>query len=203
MNRSILVLAVLAIAANAYGDDCRDCACQRCGCQSHCRKICRVVCEMKDVKQICYSCKCEDFCVPGPSCKCGEICECDPCHSGCGCKCFGCLFGDGKIHRTIWKPSCESTLFTRNKLYKYEITKKVPTYKWVVEYCCGECQSATPCNGSQPVPENAPANSAESGSKPLPNSPITPPAELDMPQTAGLINGRPVQQAASWIQVSK
>lgn len=206
MNRSILavpvlVVAVLAVAASAVGDDCRDCACQRCGCQSQCRKTCRVVCEMKEVKHVCYSCKCEDFCVPGPSCKCGETCECDPCHSG-RCKFLGCLFGDGKIHRSIWKPSCEATLLTRNKLYKYEITKKVPTYKWVVEYCCDQCQTATPRVADQPpLPLAKPAeNSVMSEPKPPTGQgqPMAAPAELNLPQTAVLLNPHRVQPAAAW-----
>jgi hypothetical protein len=117
---------------------------------------------------------------------------------------LSCFFGDGKIRRSIWKPSCESTLFTRNKLYKYEITKKVPTYRWVVEYCCNECQAAA-ANAMDQPPTPAPANSAENRTKPLPLpiSSITPPVELDMPQTVGLIKGHPVQPAAAWVEASK
>ena len=41
--------------------------------------------------------------------------------------------------RTIWQPGCYADIRTVNKLVKYEVTKKVPTYKWVVEYCCDQC----------------------------------------------------------------
>jgi hypothetical protein len=41
--------------------------------------------------------------------------------------------------RTVWQPSCSGDIRTVNKLIKYEVTKKVPTYKWVVEYCCDQC----------------------------------------------------------------
>lgn len=201
MTHSIFALAILAIAASASaGDCCQTCACNQCGCQAQCRKSCRLVCEMKDVKRVCYSCKCEDFCVPGPSCRCGEVCECDPCSSACGCKCLGCLFGDGKVCRTIWKPSCEARMFTRNKLYKYEISKKVPTYKWVVEYHCDACQSATPCSEAAPPVPAALLNSAGYEASPAANSPITAPAELDMPLAAGTVDTHAVQQAAAWFE---
>jgi hypothetical protein len=203
MTRSIFLLAALAIAANSFaGDESRDCACSQCGCQAHCHKRCRLVCEMKDVKKVCYTCKCEDFCVPGPSCVCGEVCECDPCSSGCSCKCLSCLFGDGTTHRKIWKPSCETRLFTRNKLYKYEVTKQVPTYKWVVEYCCNSCQTAAPCATDGIPPAAATVKSAESGSKLPTDGQISPPAELDMPQTAAAVNVQKVQPA-TWSQPQK
>ena len=41
--------------------------------------------------------------------------------------------------RTVWQPSCSGQIRGVNKLIKYEVTKKVPTYKWVVEYCCNQC----------------------------------------------------------------
>jgi hypothetical protein len=101
--------------------------CHRCGCQRHCKKICRLVCEKKKETKIEYGCECEDFCIPGHSKKCGVKVECD-CH--------------GHRHREIvWQPVC-AKVHTRKKLVKKEITKEVPSYKWVVEeYCCicGQC----------------------------------------------------------------
>ncbi len=42
-------------------------ACARCGRAAACQKACRLVCEEKAVKIICWGAKHEDFCVPGPS----------------------------------------------------------------------------------------------------------------------------------------
>ena len=89
------------------------------------KPVCRIVCEMKEVKETCYSCKCEDFCVPGKSECVGHHPECD---------CCGCV----KMKPT-YKP-CWCAHFCRKKLYKKEIVKLVPHYKCVVEYvCCRGC----------------------------------------------------------------
>lgn len=201
MNRYILVLAALAIGANVFADDdAQDCACQRCGCQAHCHKVCRVVCEMKEVKKTCYSCQCEDFCVPGPSCKVGEVCECNPCGCNpCGCKFLTCIFGDGcTSHRTIWKPSCEATVRTRNKLYKREVTVKVPTYKWVVEYTCDQCQAAVPCQANASAAPTPPPGSSAAASSEASAISLPPPAELNMASAARDIRTPAVQPAAAW-----
>jgi hypothetical protein len=89
-------------------------------------------------------------------------------------------------------------MFTRNKLYKYEISKKVPTYKWVVEYHCDACQSATPCSEAAPPVPAALLNSAGIETRPAANLPISVPAELDMPLAAGTVETHAVQQAAAW-----
>jgi len=36
-------------------------------------------------------------------------------------------------------PACSAEIRTRRKLIKTEVTKRVPTYKWVVEYVCDSC----------------------------------------------------------------
>ena len=46
----------------------------RCG--GPCKKVCRLVCEEKKVEVVCWGCKCEDFCVPGPGCPTCEHCKC-------------------------------------------------------------------------------------------------------------------------------
>ncbi len=101
--------------------------CKHCGCQRNCKKVCRLECGKKKETKTEYSAECEDFCVPGPSKKCGVKVECD---------------GHGHHHRTIlWQPTC-AKVHTRKKLVKKEVTKEVPDYKWVVEeYCCvcGRC----------------------------------------------------------------
>jgi hypothetical protein len=185
MLRFVFSLALASCAVIATADDCRDCKCDRCGCQSHCHKVCRVVCEMKEVKETHYCCKCEDFCVPGKSCKCGEVCEpdnfdcpCDNCAKH-HCNWFDCLFCKHEKHRTIWSPSCESEMYTRNKLIKYQVPKKVPTYKWVVEYCCDQCEcTAIQTDAPKPpaeikLPTSTPADRAAPIKSPIrPKAPI-------------------------------
>lgn len=96
--------------------------CQHCGCQRNCRKVCRLVCETKKESKTEYSSECEDFCLPGPSKKCGV-------HFHCDC--------NGAHRKIIWQPTCCAKVHTRKQLVKEEVSKEVPNYKWVVdEYCC-------------------------------------------------------------------
>jgi hypothetical protein len=164
MNRFVLLLSLLALPCILLADegtnpptvqsppaDCRDCQCARCGCQAHCQKVCHVICEWKDVKETVYTCRCTEIGIPGRSEKeCTKIDECDP---------YNCwLMHDYKSLYSLWNPSQCARIRTVNKLVKIEITHKVPTYKWVVEYCCDNCrhelmQSESPANsaGLQPV----------------------------------------------------
>jgi len=146
MKRFLLVIlfAALAVQKNlaaseapaphdvSCSDECCDCPCQHCGCQAHCHAICHPVCEWKDVKETVYSCRCTDICIPGRSEKvCTKIDECNP--DNCP------LCHDYKALYTIWNPAeCAGTRSV-TKLYKHEVSHKVPTYKWVVEYCCDSC----------------------------------------------------------------
>lgn len=118
----VLIAATLALAVSpaAWAGHL---FCDQCGCQQNCRKVCKLVCEKKKETTTEYTSECEDFCIPGPSHKCGVRYE----HDECG----------GHPHRKIiWQPTC-AKVHTRKKLVKKEVTKEVPDYKWVVEeYCC-------------------------------------------------------------------
>ncbi|MFO0897804.1 MAG: hypothetical protein U0836_10315 [Pirellulales bacterium] len=92
-----------------------DC-CNHCGNKCKVKKVCRLECTEKEVKETKYTCECEDFCVPGKSKKCG--CTYTP---TCGC------------------------VYTRKKLVKKEETKKVPSTKCVVEYLCESCCASCGC----------------------------------------------------------
>ena len=144
MNRIVLLLAlmgpavlladeVVAPPSEQSGSDCRECQCEHCGCQAHCQKYCHVVCEWKDVKETVYSCRCKDIAIPGPSEKgCTKIDECNP---------YNCpITHDYKPLYTLWNPSDCCRIRSVTKLVKQEVTHKVPTYKWVVEYCCDNCR---------------------------------------------------------------
>ncbi|QDU25213.1 hypothetical protein ETAA8_02760 [Anatilimnocola aggregata] len=125
----LFAAAIVAIStALTIAQEC----CVTCGCNVCIRKVCHVKCEIKKVPKIEYSCECEDFCVPGPSKKCGY--ECTPGCDGCSqCK-------------VNWVPQC-AEVHTRHKLKKTTVDKEEKTYKWVVETFCEQC--ATRCVTSE------------------------------------------------------
>ena len=123
MRTAPYLFAALVIALSTAWTFAQECCCS-CGCVTCVRKVCHVKCETKKVPKTIYSCECEDFCVPGPSKKCGCDCELD-CH-GCE-KC--------KPH---WIPQC-AKVHTRNKLKKTVVDEEVKSYKWVVETFCEKC----------------------------------------------------------------
>ena len=145
-----LVLALVGLSQSATAGDC----CCECG-NSNCgvRKVCRLVKETKKIEKICYGCECEDYCLPGKSCKgclnsestcddeCGDCCtkSCDSCE----CKdhkpaCCLCWFD--------WTPTC-AKVKTRKKLVKYVVTKEIPSWKWKVEEVCAGCCPDNSCTG--------------------------------------------------------
>jgi hypothetical protein len=97
--------------------------CARCGACRNLKKVCRAVPEVEEIEQICWSVKCEDFCVPGPSKRCGIVHECDQCGPWC---------------RTIWQPTC-ACVRTRKVPVKTVVKRKIPKVKWVVETVCADC----------------------------------------------------------------
>ena len=97
----------------ACGDQKQDC-CSRCGV----KKVCKVVCEMKEVKKTCWEVECEEFCVPLPR-LCGR--KAGACERDC-----------------VAPPKC-GKVRCRKKLVKKKVTRKVPVYKCVVEHVCGKC----------------------------------------------------------------
>ena len=116
--RHTVLLLVVGLVLGTVPASAGDC-CHRCGCEQQVRKVCRLVCDTKEVKETCYSLECEDYCLPGPP----QCC----CHkSSCG-ECSKCV-----------KPTC-GKVRTKAKLVKREITRKVPITKCVVEVLCTGC----------------------------------------------------------------
>lgn len=118
--------------------------CDKCGAEAPCKKVCRLVCEEKKVEVVCWGCKCEDFCVPGPGCPTCEHCQC---------VCKTC--GDGAPSSKVcsepkrfvwydWRPSF-AQMYTKTRLMRRTEMVKVPTYKWVVEDVCCNCAEAYDC----------------------------------------------------------
>ncbi len=145
MKRAVacLAVAIVGLLSSAAAADC----CNDCGCECRCCKVCRCVPEVKKVSKICYDCKCEDFCVPGPSKICGYKCAC-----GEDCPCEHHLFHHKE---PIWQPTC-AKVYTRHVLVKKELTKEVCGWKWEVVDLCPHCSSccshhaAAPPKGTQP-----------------------------------------------------
>jgi hypothetical protein len=112
--------------------------CDQCGCEIHCRKVCRLVREEKKVEVVCYGCEYEEICLPGPSTpKCSH------------CKCIECSCADGVNDKVRSKPKIfvwtewfpgSSKLHTRKKLMKRTTTVTIPSYTWVVEDVCDTCE---------------------------------------------------------------
>jgi hypothetical protein len=124
----LMVITLLCIGEPlSAGNQC----CSICHDEYPVTKKCRLVCEMEEVTETKWECKCEEFCVPGPSQKCGEQCQHD-CDSAHGVTC-----------KTIWKPSCAAEVRTRKILVKKEVKKQVPKYRWVVEHVCSHCEASS------------------------------------------------------------
>jgi hypothetical protein len=130
-------LAVVTASLAGHG------ACARCGRHAPCQQVCRLVPEDRKITVTCWGCKCEEFCVGGPS------------HVACKGADEACLDCVGKeppdpkppfsLPRSFtwreWIPGCPQAIYTRKRLMRKTETKTVPGFKWVVEDVCAECQS--------------------------------------------------------------
>ncbi|HUY93008.1 MAG TPA: hypothetical protein VMV10_30035 [Pirellulales bacterium] len=122
--RFLQLALAIAVAATASTSEAGLQYCDHCGCQRHCKKVCRLVCGKKKEIKIEYECESEDFCLPGRSVKCGQVCE----RNRLGIKCC----------HAVLKPVC-AQVRTRNVLVKKQSEKEVPDYNWVVEKVCCHC----------------------------------------------------------------
>jgi hypothetical protein len=142
-----LLLCLSAALATPQFASAENRACSHCGCTTHCRAVCRCVPSTEEKKETCFECKCEDFCVPGPSIFCGRKCEAMPLpESECGCPQNCC------ISWNVWKPRC-AQVRTKRVLVVHEVKKEVPSHKWEVEYLCDECRQC--CADAVPATTNA------------------------------------------------
>ncbi len=130
----LALVAVAAITVRAFaGSGC----CVHCGREENCQKVCRLVCEDKKITTTCWGFKSEDFCVPGPSQRGCTHCEtvCDECPGP-----KGPCVQPQKLVWTEWMPGSSAKVYTKKKLMKRTVTKTVPSYRWVVEDVCSQCQ---------------------------------------------------------------
>ena len=148
-----LVLGLCAdplVRARGQDANCGDC-CAPCA-----KKVCKLVPEEKKVEVVCWGCKCEDFCVPGPGCPTCEHCKpvCPNCDDATK-KAKVCA----KTKRFIWFDwitCCCPQMYTCTKLMKRVEVVNVPTYKWVVEevpICdCGDACDVDSTVGTDATP---------------------------------------------------
>lgn len=109
--------------------------CDRCGIATcDLRKCCKPVPVEIEKKEVCYDCKCEDFCVPGRSILCETKCHEDDC---------GCWV------ENVWKPTC-AEVRTRNVMVKKEVTRKSQGFKWEMQNLCCACQNLPPASKGTP-----------------------------------------------------
>lgn len=132
---AVSTLALLAVPLAFAGD----CCCAHCGRAVACDKVCRIVPEERKINVVCWGGKCEDFCLPGKSCRGEEHCEeaCDPCAPANSDICVS----SKPFSWFEWCPGCSNHIYTRKKLMRKTEVKKVPGYKWVVEEVCADCQN--------------------------------------------------------------
>lgn len=155
--------------------------CGQCGCHAPCKKVCRVVCEMKKVEITCWEVKCEDFCAPLPR-LCGRGCGGDPGCGDCGAEpscgnCDSCKAGCGE--KCIQPPKC-GKVRSKKTLVKKTVAKEVPVYKCVVEYVCCDCSGCgvgteAPKEALPPVappPKGTQARATVEPSPPIPDAPL-------------------------------
>jgi len=144
---SLAIIATVLERAHAGGG-----GCAHCGCNAPCQKTCRLVCEEKKVEIVCWGCKCEDFCLGGPSKK-GCM------HSDVVCESCKDEFNPNAVQtqpkKFVWNEwiPCSSKIYTKKKLMKKIETKKIPSYKWVVEDLCEKCEANCEVADIQPGAE--------------------------------------------------
>ena len=137
-------------ASGEAGEGARGDVCEQCGAPGGCRRSCRLVMEEKKVTVTCWASQSEDFCLPKPSKPDCKHCElvCDEGPDG-DCQCVK----PKKFVWTEWIPGCGAKPYTKQKLMKKTITKKVPSYKWVVETLCDDCRERCPSVQAPPGAE--------------------------------------------------
>jgi len=137
---SRIAIAVALWLGCAGGAIAEEGCCAECGCRAHCEKTCRLVYEEEEVPVVCWGCKYEDFCLPGPNQRGPKQCEtvCDEPLPASGKAAPDCV----KPRNFVWFPGC-ATFHTKTKLMKKTVTKKIPTFKWVVEDLCPACKEKT------------------------------------------------------------
>jgi hypothetical protein len=134
---AVCALSSLVVPCKVNGE------CAHCGYCGSCNKVCRLKCEEKKVEVVCWGMMCEDVCVNGCSARCAKHCEivCDECEDVDPYKAPS--TGPKKFVWSEWTPKRSPKMYTKSKLMRKTITKKIPSYNWVVEDLCAQCEAKT------------------------------------------------------------
>jgi hypothetical protein len=132
-------ILLFGTAISVTADD-RHHHCARCGCVAVTTKICRPVVEIEKKSKTVYEVESEEFCVPGPSTRCGRDCTCH------ACRLHGATYG--------WQPGC-GTVRTRCILKKSSVEEEVPNYRWEIVDLCAACAGSNPATSAAPSATNA------------------------------------------------
>ena len=140
MRHHAYLLIILLLLLPRFGEAGAGC-CDHCGCEEPCRKVCRLVKEEKKVEVVCYGMKEQDFCLPGPSKRGCQHCEpvCTDCDEKGKDKDPDVESKPRKFVWSDWIPG-RAHIHTKTLLMKKTETKKIPSYKWVVEDLCEKCR---------------------------------------------------------------
>jgi len=178
---AVAFMGTAATANDFYGGGCTGgAACCDDGACCGANQGCQVACGEAVVKVKCFACKCEDFCIPGPSCRdckhcdtvCADGCCADGCTDGCAGGCTtgctdGCCGGAecgsdcGCGHappqacpkQFVWWSWIPGTaqVHTKKKLMMKVVKKKVPVHTWNLSDCgCGGAGCGA-CGGAAPA----------------------------------------------------
>ena len=160
---TVAACALLAQGTAAQDDRGTPSRCADCRRHAACRKkVCRVVCDIKEVTKSYWCVECEEFCAPLPSCGSalrslwgllgwgGSDCCSEPaCRPGCDAG-----GGDGCPAARADPPRC-GPVRAKKKLVKKEVTREVPVYQCVVKHLCDPCSAA--CDAAEEAePETEP-----------------------------------------------
>lgn len=129
----LLPLLLAAGPEKERSEPASDGLCDRCGSCDGVTKVCVPQMTEREIKKVCWGFRCEDFCIPGPSVRCGIARGKDDC---------GCWWHE------LWKPTC-AEIRTKRVPVKTEVKRMVPAVQWTVEERCRCCRSfsstACPC----------------------------------------------------------
>ena len=155
-NRAVIRIAAILLLASAAADPESlprprakqeaphpDGRCDQCGSCEGVRKVGVPKMIEKEIREVCWDAKCEDFCIPGPSVWCGKACKQDDC---------GCWTHD------LWKPTC-AEVKTRVAPVRKETKRKVPAVEG------GGWRNAVPAAGANPATWRRPYYSQDTPDK--------------------------------------
>lgn len=156
MSRSLWIVALFVASqiAAVHGDGC----CPGCGCHQT-KKICVPVREVKKETTYEYTCKCEDFCVPGPSRVVGHCVhkDCNGCEHCC----------------PVREPTC-ARVRSKVVLVKVPVTKEKCEIKWVVKCVCCNCgRQCGGCSTAGACATEVSSTGTMPGVPPMPPTPAT------------------------------